>query len=114
MTPIERARELYPDPSRFAHDVLTHIMHGGHVLATRDALVMGFRCHAADVERGEPMSIHDAREDGDCWFVWLAAGKLAEVLKLIPFPLPHVAFARMGRLRIWSLAELTRHGRANV
>lgn len=111
MTAFRKAQLLYQAGGwrAMSRDIKQCLNHG-YVFASPECIVMGFRCCASDVEtaiaRNYSMRPIDAREDGDCWFVWLTTGTVAGALALMPFPLPFVAFARRGSLRVWPLSRL--------
>lgn len=48
----------------------------------------------------------------DCWYVWVAIGDLRELLALLPYPLPFIAFHRYGRtgMRIYNFKSFLDHG----
>jgi hypothetical protein len=47
----------------------------------------------------DPMRIA-SRDEADCWHVYLAAGRLPELMRLAPYPLPFLSYVHRGRLTI--------------
>lgn len=114
MTITDQVRRLYRDNGRggsFPDDLQEHIARG-YVFSTPEALLMGFRCRSDDVMQ----AIHDrarfvpsqADDEGDTWFVWLAVGNLAGVLRYVPYPAKFVAFSRKNVVKLYRFKELTR------
>ena len=109
-TPYERAILVYQQEKcarPFEVDLALHLAHG-YVIAMPDVFVMG-----RPVRRDAPVDeIHDPAKTfdlPDCWWVWLAAGNLARILDLEPFPLPYYGFERDNEPRFYRREQLIRH-----
>jgi hypothetical protein len=111
MTPAEHAAAFYGDD--FAEVVAQH-MQRGYVFAGPDFFVLG---------RAVPLGVEDSiildfghtfrREQCNAWLVTYFAGDLLAGLRLFPYSLPYIIFARdNGKLRHYKVESLTRivHG----
>ena len=114
MNILARIERLYEHSGRvfMPDDVLAHLATGYTFVTPRSAL-MGFLTKADSVRyslaRGDAITpARHAEPYGDCWFVWLAVGRLTDFLPMIPFDVPYVAFARRDKVRIWKFKEITR------
>ena len=99
-TPYEIARTKRP--GMFDEELRAHLR-WGCVLSTPQAFLMG-RPIVKDAEhilQADPWHRFPP-EEVDCWLVWLAAGDLSAIWKLVPYPLPWLAWARReGELRFY-------------
>lgn len=100
MTPFQEAAEHWnrlrtPISDTFGGIVEKHAMRGGYVLATPHFFMLGRPVRSVWTTRQLAtidLVAHPSR--ADCWYVYLAAGDLREMVKAIPYPLPFVAFHR--------------------
>ena len=101
MTPYETAARWHQ-----AHDLETpfreileaHLFYG-HVISGPRAFVLGRQVR----HDWPPALMLDPRcvaPSGNCWHVWLWAGEVKDWKKVVPWPLPWIAFHRGERLRI--------------
>lgn len=85
-----------------------HLLHG-YVFSTPSAFLMG-RPIAKDAPhalQADPWYVFPF-DECDCWMVWLAAGDVAEMIRLIPYPLPWLAWARRdGALRFYQTVRVS-------
>jgi hypothetical protein len=116
MTPVEKAKSIRPET--FRDELEAHLL-GGFVLSTPTAFVMG-----RPIARVAPHALQAdpwfqfPSESCDCWLVWLASGDLASIWRLVPYPLPWLAWARRdGALKFKNfsgiesaLAEIKKRG----
>lgn len=113
MNILARIERIYTGSGRaFLHgDLLSHL-HAGYVFVTPQAALMGFRCRSSDViaarDCGGNLQPWQAEEDGDCWFVWLAVGDIADLIRFIPRPAKFVAFSRRNVIKCYRFEEITR------
>jgi hypothetical protein len=112
MTPKQQAMSLYaqrPNPWEYVMDRhLIRMLPQGHLIDTPECCLWGFPIRLTPrVLKHGTVTIHH-EPNPNCWMVWLCTGDLAHVLSLIPYPLPHIAFARDNRLRGYSFEKLTR------
>lgn len=84
---------------------MDHFLNYGYVFKTPTYFLMA--------EEGEIEGV------GRCWFIWYLSHKgerLLDLLKLMPYELPYIAFCRHFRknqsLRIYELDKLKKHGHA--
>lgn len=83
MTPRERAREvsvaLYGDAGEgFAADVARYASGFGTVLESPLAFVLA---HLVRSDWSLPRMLAESDPAGDCWFIWLAAGDVPEIVR---------------------------------
>lgn len=109
MTPVEQAAAVYQREAcarSFDDDLAAHLK-GGYVFSTPDAFVMirPVRSFADERLIVDPW-VKFEREDCNAWLVYLAAGDLASLLPLLPYPLPLIGWERKNRLR-WRSLEKT-------
>lgn len=112
MTPFALARSVYesePCARTFEEDFAAHLENG--YVYNSPALFAMFRpvcTHWPDKWIIDPWEELHPAEYGiaDCWHVYLAAGAIAELANLIPYPLPWVSFERKNRLRLHSYHEM--------
>lgn len=103
MRPILIARSLYIRYGMipFEQD-LTAYLTDGFVVSLPHCFAMGKVVDLAPSDtNGEPQP---------CWFVRIAVGNLQDLMKLLPFELPRIAFCRRndGKMRVFSLQRLRR------
>lgn len=105
----EQARAVYdrePCARSFEEDLWHHFQHG-YVVCTPTAFAM-VRIVRSDWPMEwlrEPWRI-DA--DGDCWWIWLLSGDVAETVSWLPFPKKHIAFERGNQSRVLCYEKFTR------
>lgn len=87
-----------PGPRTLEEDVRLHLI-GGYVVGTPWLLAL-----ARPVDRrGDPGDIVDpgrSYDTFDCWHIYLAVGRLEDLVALLPYELPYISFERRGRLII--------------
>jgi hypothetical protein len=114
MTPYAQAWILYHSfgrPGVSWADVVGAHFHHGAVVSTDGAFVMARRVNAADADAIH-LSPLEYREDGDCWMIWIAAGRLESLLALLEaHPTEWVSYQRRDseRLRRVKTARFLRH-----
>lgn len=101
LTPLQQAKRwwLEHDTSgvRFEEILGAHLRYG-YVYCGPDCFVLA-RPWRTD-RLGRVQQVATECRDPDCWFVWLAAGRLGRFAALAPFDLPHIAWHHHGRLRV--------------
>lgn len=91
MTPAQTAAATRPD---FDRELAAHLA-GGFVFSTPDAFLMGRPVHSGAPHELLADPFHRfPPADCDAWLVWLAAGDLRAMLRLTPYRLPWLAWAR--------------------
>jgi len=75
------AYHRYGEPGWPFHEVLAEHFRRGVVVCLPDVFVMARRVNVSDPDEFH-LSPLESRPDGDCWMVWLAAGRLASLLAL--------------------------------
>ena len=110
---IRRVYETEPCPRTFERDLWLHLC-GGCVFSTPDLFVMGrgVARSAPVAEIVDPSVIFD-RERQDCWWVYAAAGDLARMPQLLPYPLPWIGWERKNVPRIWPIERVLELCEAN-
>ena len=110
MTPVERAAAVYQQEwcaRTFREDLEAHLLNG-YVFSTPETFVMG-RLVQHDADPALIVNPWHRFETGDCWMVYLAAGKIVkDPYRWVPYPLPWVAFERENQLRVWPLERVLR------
>lgn len=118
MTPVELAAAVYSREecsATFRQDLEAHLLHG-YVHSTPTAFVMA---RPVSVLADEALILdpwHNfPREEQDAWLIWLAAGDLASLLTLFPYPLPFIGWQKRNALRFHgfesALAKLRKVGK---
>lgn len=99
MRPIEIAKCLCRAKGGVFEDDLCRYLGNEHA-----TLVMMPACFVM----AQPIVLEDGRH---AWFVEMAVGRLRELLSLMPFPLPFIAFHRRDdkQLRVYPLTRFSRH-----
>lgn len=96
MSPAELAAQLYQDPGdvSFRELVEAHLL-GGYVHSTPEGFVLArpVDSKADEADIVNPWVIFP-REQCDTWWIYLAAGDLASLLPLFPYPLPFIGWQR--------------------
>jgi hypothetical protein len=117
MTPAERIHALYSDSERtFRGDLEQHLLNG-YVFSTPEFFLMGRAVDStAGIEAINDPSIVFPRDRQDCWLVYAYAdimgnsprGLVKNVLTMMPYPLPLVAWQRKrhDRLRYFKTKHL--------
>lgn len=105
MTPAQTAAATRPE---FDSELAAHLAHG-FVISTPDAFLMG-RPVSSDAPHGllaDPFHRFPAA-DCDAWMVWLAAGDLRAIWRMVPYRLPWIAWARReGPLKWFSFDSVS-------
>lgn len=81
-------------PRTFREDLDAHLQHG-YIFSTRESFIMG-RAIDKDAEHAlisDPWHAF-AREQQNCWLIYLVAGRVNSLFKYEPYRLPFVAWAR--------------------
>lgn len=83
----------------FAMDLDLHLQ-CGYVFSTPEVFVMGrpVRKGAEYVQLTDPAFIFDRV---DCWWVYLAAGDLGQMMRFLPYELPWFGWERDNKPRYW-------------
>jgi hypothetical protein len=105
------AYHRYGEPGWPFHEVLAEHFRRGVVVCLPDAFVMARRVNVSDPDEFH-LSPLESRPAGDCWMVWLAAGRLASLAALMEVHLAEwVSFQRRDcqRLHRVSTAIILRH-----
>lgn len=81
-------------------------MHG-YVISTPWLFVMGRPVDSNDAQYRivDPSCIY---EEFDCWHVYLAAGRIQDLARCLPFPLQWVSFERQNELHVLPLGRFMR------
>ena len=124
---MEEAKAVYlrrKSTRCFEEDLCAHLEHG-YMYSGPDLFVMARpvllrmdgagKPNLADVAGLGNLGIDQERE-ANCWFVWLAAGRLlgGGLERLIPYPLEFVAWhRRRGKLNVYALASMRRRTHGN-
>lgn len=102
MSPAELAAQVYQREecaSSFQSDLEAHLLNG-YVFSTPQAFAMG---RAVNSKADEVLILdpwHSFPRDAcDCRLIWLAAGDLASMLPLFPYPLPLIGYQMRNILR---------------
>jgi hypothetical protein len=106
------AYHRYGEPGWPFHEVLAEHFRRGVVVCLPDVFVMARRVNVSDPDEFH-LSPLESRPDGDCWMVWLAAGRLASLAALMKLHSAEwISFQRRDcqRVRKVSTAILLRHG----
>lgn len=110
MIPYLAAAAVYdrePCARTFETDLFLHLLHGGVVVSTPEVFAMVRPVVSTwGIERLRIPS--ETAQDGDCWWIWLAAG---DVGRLFDWPLPRkrwVAFERANTPKLWEYDRLRR------
>lgn len=103
MTPFERAiSSQLPDCSSadFFSALNAHFLHG-FVHSDSSNFLMA-RPVSATASKGQITDPHCKFPESDCnaWFVYLAAGNMAGLIELAPYPLDFICYERFGVLKI--------------
>lgn len=101
-TPFERAQLVYkhePCLRSFPEDLSLHL-HFGWVISTPTVFLMG-RPVRHDAHYSQIIDPSHTFDDPDCWFVYLCAGRLRDVFRFLPWPLPFVCWERNNNLRVF-------------
>ncbi|MDZ4287835.1 MAG: hypothetical protein U0984_07745 [Prosthecobacter sp.] len=91
----------HPEWGAFEDTVATYLRHG-FVWSSPRSFVLA-RAIAADWwQDHDRLTDHTlSHPQGDCWFLWLAAGDMREFFEVCPQPKPFVCFCRRGLPRLW-------------
>ena len=114
MRPYDQAWEeyhRYGPPGWPLHEVLAAHLHHGAVVCTEDAYILARRVNHADGAAFH-LSPLQWRAGGDCWMVWLAAGRLESLVALLDaYPSVWVSFQRRDSMRLRRIltADFRRH-----
>ena len=100
MTPFSQAAELWSasgSPWSFGQMVEAHAQ-AGCVIITPEVFLLA-RPIRADWPTADACDPLAWCAEPDCWHVALAAGRIAAIHALVPYPLPWASFCRRGRFR---------------
>jgi hypothetical protein len=94
------AYHRYGQPGWAFHEVLAEHLRRGVVVCLPDAFVMARRVNVRDSDESH-LSPLESREDGDCWMVWLAAGRIRSLLELLDLrPARWISYQRRDCMRL--------------
>ena len=107
MTPVELAASVYahePCARTFREDLEAHLLNG-HVFSAPDFFVMG---RVVDSQADGKFIVDPwvRFDEGDAWLVYLAAGDLRAMWRLLPFPKEFIGWERSNVLRFWRFESL--------
>ena len=109
LSPYLTAAAVYdrePCARTFEEDLFLHLTLG-HVVSTPTLFAM-FRPVHRDWPLHRLRNPMDSDPAGDCWWIWLAAGDLAQLFAFPASPKKWVAFERANSPRFWSYDRLRR------
>lgn len=103
MTPFEHAVSFYGSTELFSRVLLAHARNGhASISPSHIAIARPVRKDACL----DDLLNHELEFDSpDAWFVYFVAGDLAEVLTLLPYPLPWIIYERTCKKNTNSLQE---------
>ena len=104
MTPRDKAASLYDiwhQPRDFEADIKLHRT-TGHVIETENEFLVGRAVDKNATEEAikSPHVIFGKTVE-NAWFIWIYVGDIAKIESLMPYPLPHVGWARRNRSIRW-------------
>lgn len=99
MTPARIVAELFADPDDYRDAVGAHLA-AGVFHASPLSCIMA-RPVRRDASRESLADVWSRHENPDAWLIWAAAGDMADMLRIAPYPLPWVGFARRGSAVRW-------------
>ncbi len=107
-TPLDLARRIYDREwcsGTFPQHLVLHLTHGW-VISTPQFFMMG-RPVLHTAPESLILDIAHKFDDPDAWLVWAAAGTHPrELIRHMPFPLPHIGWQKRNRLRWYALGDL--------
>lgn len=107
MTPFTRAAQwhLTHCPEHPLAPILEAHLQKGYVFNTPELFIMARRVLLAwDEDR--LLDPWDHAPHGNSWHIWLYAGDIKAIAKLIPYPLPYITFHRAGKLKTYPMKKL--------
>jgi hypothetical protein len=111
MTPAEAAAQwcqAHPEHGTFA-EVLGAYLSFGYVWSSPRSFILARPIRREWWNDGDKLADHSLVDPGgDCWFIWLAAGDMAEFFKICPEPKTFVCFSRGDVARLWEFERLRR------
>lgn len=105
----ERARQLYESeecPRSLDLDILLHLRYG-HCYSSDDYLVLG-RPVVKDAPHCLVVDPSVVFDTPDCWLVYLAVGRLSDIIDLAPYQLPWFAWQRDNVLHYYRRENVER------
>lgn len=105
------AYEKNPQDRLFSEDLWIHL-ESGHVISTDKVFVMARPVHTLFTAQ-QMRCPWISSSIPNAWFVWMLCGEWSEALRLMPFFLPHIIFARKGVVKCYTTERLMRYGRRN-
>jgi hypothetical protein len=109
MTPIDLARSVYDREvcaRSFQEDIDLHLRYG-YVFATPEMFVMGrpVKKSASYLDITCPWVTF---AEPDCWWVYLAAGKMTQMFRHLPYPLPWLGWEVNNKPRFFRYERLAK------
>lgn len=92
---------------------------GGYTFTTRSTMLWGFTVNKEEVEEDGKFEIpatsverrmhYEGRRHHNAWFVWLCAGSIKDIWKMVPWEPPYIIFARDNkRVKVYKTSALKR------
>ena len=110
-TPFDLARQWaarHPEWGTWQSHLAAYFRHG-YVWSSPRAFVLAREIQSAWWRDAARLADHaQVAPDGDCWFIWLAAGDMAEFFAVCPRQKPLVCYCRRGEPRLISTTRLAR------
>ena len=110
MTPFETAARwhLAHAPDTPLATVIEAHLQTGYVFNTPEFFILARRV-SYDWTDDEILNFWKSDPQGDTWHVWLYAGDMKAITRLIPYKLPYITFHRRGKLKIYPMYEIMPH-----
>jgi len=110
MTPFTRAAQwhLTHCPDHPLAPIVEAHFQNGYVFNTPDLFILA-RQISIDWTDEEILDPWQSDPQGSVWHVWLYAGDMKAIAKLIPYKLPYITFHRAGKLKTYSMKEIMKH-----
>jgi hypothetical protein len=109
MTPAEQAAKWCDNHNENFREVLAAYLSFGYVWSSPRSFILARPVWREWWDDGEKLADHSlTAPDGNCWFIWLAAGDMAEFFKICPQPKDFVCFSRGDVARCWEFERLRR------
>jgi hypothetical protein len=110
VTPAATARELCREKGEdFDAWLSAHLEHGYVWSSPRSfILARAIRSGWVDSDWWKLSDMAATAPDGDCWYIWLAAGDMAEFFEICPERKNFVCFSREEVPRLWEFETIRR------
>ena len=109
MTPFHRAAQwhLTHCPDHPLAPIVEAHFQNGYVFNTPELFIMA-RQVSYEWPDEEILDPWQSDPQGSVWHVWLYAGDMKAITKLIPYDLPYITFHRRGNLKLYTMREFNR------